>query len=113
MCSQAWRSGSATNYGTNGQRSWNGRLWHVGNYGHSFGNTLVPPNSQYPYCQFYDSNGDFDSAGINGLSSYHPGGANVAFADGSVRFLKNSVAWNTLWGLGSIAQGETISSSQY
>ncbi|AMV39089.1 DUF1559 domain-containing protein [Planctomyces sp. SH-PL62] len=112
-CSQAWISRSAGGYGTNGQRSWNGRMWHVGNYGHALGNLLVPPNSQYPYCQFYDSNGDFDSAGINGLSSFHPGGANVCFGDGSVRFLKNSVSWPVLWAIGSRAQGETVSSDSY
>ena len=112
-CAAAWQSKSDSGYGTNGQRSWNGRLWHHGNYGHAFGNLLVPPNSQYPYCQFYDSNGDFDSAGINGLSSFHSGGANVAFADGSVRFLKNSVAYNVLWALGSRAQEDVVSSDQY
>ncbi len=112
-CSAAWISKSASGYGTNGQRSWNGRLWHIGNYGHAFGNTLVPPNSQYPYCQFYDSNGDFDSAGINGLSSFHSGGANVCFADGSVRFLKNSVAYGVLWSLGSRDQGDVVSSDSY
>ncbi|WP_337174893.1 DUF1559 domain-containing protein [Paludisphaera sp.] len=112
-CAQEHRTGSNTAYGTNGQRSWNGRMWHVGNYGHALGNTLVPPNSQYPYCQFWEGNGDFDSAGINGLSSFHPGGANVAFADGSVRFIKNSINWQTLWALGSRAQGETVSSDSY
>jgi len=111
-CSQSWQSRTGS-YGTNGQRSWNGRLWHIGNYGHALGNTLVPPNSQYPYCQFWDSNGDFDSAGINGLSSFHPGGANVCFADGSVRFLKSSINWPVLWALGSRAQGETVSSDSY
>ena len=113
MCSQAWRDRSNTAYGTNGQRSWNGRMWHVGNYGHALGNTLVPPNSQYPYCQFWEGNGDFDSAGINGLTSNHPGGAHVALADGSVRFLKNSISWPVLWALGSRAQGETLSSDSY
>ena len=34
-------------------------------------------------------------------------------ADGSVRFLKNSVNQLTLWGLGSRAQGEVISSDSY
>ncbi len=34
-------------------------------------------------------------------------------ADGSVRFLKSSVAWNTLWALGSRAQGEVVSSDSY
>jgi prepilin-type processing-associated H-X9-DG protein len=113
ICSQAWQSGSDTAYGTNGQRSWNGRLWYIGNYGHAFGNTLVPPNSNYPYCQFFDTNGDFDSAGICGLSSFHPGGANVCFADGSVRFIKNSLDWTTLWSLGSRDQGESVSADSY
>jgi len=117
MAAQVWQQRPADNYsqngGNTGQRSWNGRFWHVGNYGHALGNTLVPPNSTYPYVQFYDSNGDFDSAGIVGLTSFHPGGANACFADGSVRFIKNSVAWATLWALGSRDQGETISSDQY
>jgi prepilin-type N-terminal cleavage/methylation domain-containing protein/prepilin-type processing-associated H-X9-DG protein len=45
--------------------------------------------------------------------SNHPGGVNVAFSDGSVHFLKNSVAPNTWWALGSRALGEVISSDQY
>ncbi len=46
-------------------------------------------------------------------SSLHPGGVNVAFADGSVHFIKNSVAPNTWWALGSRNLGEVISSDQY
>jgi prepilin-type N-terminal cleavage/methylation domain-containing protein/prepilin-type processing-associated H-X9-DG protein len=113
MCAQTWQARDNSSYGTNGQRSWNGRFWFVGQYGHAMGNLLVPPNSSYPYCQFWDSNGDFDSAGICGLSSFHTGGANVCFADGSVRFIKSSIAWNVLWALGSRDQGETVSSDQY
>jgi prepilin-type processing-associated H-X9-DG protein len=45
--------------------------------------------------------------------SRHPGGANVAFADGSVRFIKQSVAPPTWWALGSRAGGEIISADQY
>ena len=52
----------------------------------------LPPNSPYPNCQLEPWGGDMDSPGIYGLSSYHPGGCNVAFADGSVRFLKSSTA---------------------
>ncbi len=33
--------------------------------------------------------------------------------DGSVRFLKDSVSNTTLWALGSIKQGEVISSDSY
>jgi prepilin-type processing-associated H-X9-DG protein len=112
LCAQSWRSRSG-NYGTNGQRSWNGRAWAFGNYAHALGNTLVPPNSNFPYCQFWDTNSDFDSAGIVGLSSFHPGGANVCMADGSVRFIKSTVAYNILWALGSRDQGEAVSSDSY
>jgi prepilin-type processing-associated H-X9-DG protein len=47
------------------------------------------------------------------LRSFHPGGANVTMCDGSVRFLKNTTSIQTIWALGSISQGEIISSNQY
>jgi prepilin-type processing-associated H-X9-DG protein len=46
-------------------------------------------------------------------SSNHPGGVNVGFADGSVRFVKNSVSVQTWWALGSRNLGEVISSDSY
>ena len=46
-------------------------------------------------------------------SSYHPGGVNTLFADGSVRFIKNSVNGTTWRGLGTIAGGEVVSADQY
>ena len=46
-------------------------------------------------------------------SSNHPGGVNVAFSDGSVHFIKNSVAPNTWWALGSKGLGEIVSSDAY
>jgi prepilin-type processing-associated H-X9-DG protein len=46
-------------------------------------------------------------------SSYHPGGVNALFADGSVHFVKNSVSPVTWRALGSIAGGEVLSSDQY
>jgi hypothetical protein len=33
--------------------------------------------------------------------------------DGSVRFLKDSISNQTLWALGSIAQGEIVSADSY
>ena len=108
----AWNAATG-GYGTRGQRSWNGRMWHVGMYGHAMGNLLVPPNSNYPYIQYWDSNSDFDSAGVCGLTSFHPGGAHVLFADGSVKFLKSSVAYPVLWALGSKNGGENISADSF
>ena len=46
-------------------------------------------------------------------SSLHPGGVNALFADGSVRFVKNTVNPSTWRGLGTIAGGEVISADSY
>jgi prepilin-type N-terminal cleavage/methylation domain-containing protein/prepilin-type processing-associated H-X9-DG protein len=46
-------------------------------------------------------------------NSYHPGGVNVCFADGSVRFVKDTVAIGTWRALGTRAGGEVISADQY
>ena len=113
QCNAAWKTSPNTGFGTNGQRSWNGRMWHPGEYGHGLGNLVVPPNSQYPYCQFWNGNGDYDSGGINGPTSFHPGGANLCMADGSVHFIKTSIQWYTLWALGSRDQGEVVGADQY
>jgi len=112
QCAQKWQQ-RTDSFGTNGQRSWNGRMWHPGEYGHALGNMLVPPNSQYPYCQFWDTNSDWDSGGICGLTSDHSGGANICFADGSVHFIKSSVAYQVLWSLGSKNQSEVLTSDAY
>ncbi len=46
-------------------------------------------------------------------SSQHPGGVNVAFGDGSVRFVKNGVSLQTWQAIGTRNGGETISSDSY
>jgi prepilin-type N-terminal cleavage/methylation domain-containing protein/prepilin-type processing-associated H-X9-DG protein len=112
QCAQSWQSQSG-GFGTNGQRSWNGRHWAIGLYSYTLGNLLVPPNSPYPYCEFWSTNSDWDAGGIIGLTSYHSGGANVLMADGSVRFIKSSTNYLTLWSLGSRAQGEVIDANSY
>ncbi len=97
-------------------KQWNnlGNYWCQGLFGDTLGNLLAPPNSNYPNCAVYSYGGENDgSYGSYSLSSYHSGGANVGFADGSVRFLKSTVNQVTLWGLGSRAQGEVISSDSY
>ncbi|WP_435018068.1 DUF1559 domain-containing protein [Tundrisphaera sp. TA3] len=45
--------------------------------------------------------------------SFHPGGANVVMGDGSVRFLKSTLAANTLFGLIGINDGTIISADSY
>jgi prepilin-type N-terminal cleavage/methylation domain-containing protein/prepilin-type processing-associated H-X9-DG protein len=46
-------------------------------------------------------------------SSNHPGGVNVTFGDGSVKFIKDSVGIQPWWALGSRNGGEVISSDAY
>ena len=43
-----------------------------------------------------------------GASSYHPGGVNVGFLDGSVKFIKDSVSQQTWWAIATKAGGEVI-----
>jgi prepilin-type N-terminal cleavage/methylation domain-containing protein/prepilin-type processing-associated H-X9-DG protein len=50
---------------------------------------------------------------FNGARSRHPGGVNMVFGDGSVRFVKNSISPTTWLALGSIAAGEVLSSDSY
>jgi prepilin-type processing-associated H-X9-DG protein len=52
-------------------------------------------------------------APIQGLGSAHPGGYNAAFADGSVKFLKNSISPATLESLITRNGGEVISSDAF
>jgi prepilin-type N-terminal cleavage/methylation domain-containing protein/prepilin-type processing-associated H-X9-DG protein len=46
-------------------------------------------------------------------SSFHAGGVNTLFADGSVRFIKNTINGVTWRALGTIAGGEVVSADQY
>jgi len=43
-----------------------------------------------------------------GASSYHSGGVNVSFLDGSVKFIKDSVSQQTWWAIATKAGGEVI-----
>ena len=52
-------------------------------------------------------------APLFGAGSFHPGGFNAAFADGSVRFIKLSINLNTLRALITKAEGEVIDINSY
>jgi prepilin-type processing-associated H-X9-DG protein len=45
--------------------------------------------------------------------SLHPGGANLAMSDGSVRFIKASIAQQPYRALATRAGGEVVSADQY
>ena len=48
-----------------------------------------------------------------GASSNHPGGVNVGFLDGSVKFIRNSVSQMTWWAIATRAGGEVVDSNSY
>ncbi|WP_422928008.1 DUF1559 domain-containing protein [Singulisphaera sp. PoT] len=108
QCSQTWRSGG----GRQGKTPTLGEAWAFGLMGYSQGNVTLPPNAPYPNCNT-NGGGTIQSVGVFGLSSFHPGGANILLLDGSVKFLKDSVNKQTLWALGSMKQGEVISSDSF
>jgi prepilin-type processing-associated H-X9-DG protein len=111
-CKQQWGPGN-TAAGSPNNRSWIGEQWATGMPGRSLGNMLLPPNPATPNCLSCQGCGDYDGPGLFNLSSYHPGGAQVCLADGSVRFLKNTTAVTTIWALGSRNGSEVISSDSY
>jgi prepilin-type N-terminal cleavage/methylation domain-containing protein/prepilin-type processing-associated H-X9-DG protein len=97
----------------------NGNVWLAGNPGSCMlwdsYNHYMPPNST----GCIDKNFDGNTGGYGTLpdaippSSNHPGGVNVGFADGSVRFIKNSVSLQAWWGLGTRNGSEVISADAY
>jgi prepilin-type N-terminal cleavage/methylation domain-containing protein/prepilin-type processing-associated H-X9-DG protein len=52
-------------------------------------------------------------AGAAAASSNHPGGVNVGLADGSVRFIKDTVSLPAWWALGSRNLGEVLSADAF
>lgn len=68
--------------------SWN--WWVSGNYGDTAFTTFYPLNVQKKTQNF--KNQTEAGAFINAATSFHPGGANFAMCDGSVRFIKDSVS---------------------
>ena len=51
--------------------------------------------------------------GVIPPTSNHPGGVNMCLADGSVKFIKDTINVQTFWGLGTRNGGEVISADAY
>ena len=70
------------------------------------------PNSRNCSANYIQDWGQ-DFWGTSNASSLHPGGVNSCFADGSVRFVKDTINPITWWALGSRAGGEVVSADAY
>jgi prepilin-type processing-associated H-X9-DG protein len=72
----------------------------------------MTPNARS--CYFGGSNtAGHPIATMVGASSSHPGGVNVAFLDGTVRFVKNSINQNIWWAIATKAGGEIVSADSF
>jgi prepilin-type N-terminal cleavage/methylation domain-containing protein/prepilin-type processing-associated H-X9-DG protein len=108
-CNDAFKTGKRVYLGDKGNR------WGHGSEGITIFNTIVTPNSKtYPWgnCKWGTSSASPQSE-FNCANSYHAGGVNALTADGSVRFLKDSIAQNTWMALGTKAGNEVVSADSY
>jgi prepilin-type N-terminal cleavage/methylation domain-containing protein/prepilin-type processing-associated H-X9-DG protein len=111
---QSIPSGSAQ--ATNNTGWLNGFSWCLGYEWHTVVNSYHHYNTPNKFTCLNASDPGGLWGGTSGMStanSNHPAGVNVCFADGSVRFVKDTVAASTWWALGSRNGGEVVSSDQY
>ena len=111
-CATAWSNTASASYST-----MRGFSWCDGNGGWTYTNIIQTPNLDSVFrgggCRFNCAGCGIDSSFSYAVSSNHPGGANILMADGSVRFVKDSVGRLTWWALGTRNGGEVISSDSY
>jgi prepilin-type N-terminal cleavage/methylation domain-containing protein/prepilin-type processing-associated H-X9-DG protein len=85
--------------------SYGGASWLFSSFQMTCYNHAATPNSHIADCQNDQIPSKF-AAGVITARSLHAGGVNVAFVDGSIRFISNSVDLKTWRALGTAADGE-------
>ena len=88
-----------------------GWTWASGEYTNAVTNFVLMPNSKHYDCSAWGGVGT--GYGFYSARSKHPGGVNVLMADGSVKFIKDSIAPYTWYSLATAQGGETIGSDQF
>ena len=97
-------------------------IWADGHVHQSGFTTAWPPNKFTPggatKVEDVDLNGQREKLGGPTYAavtarSYHPGGVNALFGDGSVRFVKSTINGNTWRALGTIRGGEVVSADAF
>jgi prepilin-type N-terminal cleavage/methylation domain-containing protein/prepilin-type processing-associated H-X9-DG protein len=88
---------------------WKGEWW-------AWGAQMIYSHTNMPNryaCQYNDQNNDWRATiTLINASSNHPGGVNVLFMDGSVRFIKSSISYQPWYAIATPDRGETLSSDQ-
>jgi len=98
------------NNGVTQNWDWKGEWW-------IYGGTAVYSHTQTPNrraCDYSDIGQDSrGTITMRNASSNHPGGANMAFMDGSVKFIKSTVSNPTWYALATPDYGEVLSADSY
>jgi prepilin-type N-terminal cleavage/methylation domain-containing protein/prepilin-type processing-associated H-X9-DG protein len=94
----------------NQQYQWKGEWW-------GYGASMIYSHTQMPNrtsCVYHDINQDGRATiSLFSASSNHPGGVNVLFMDGSVRFVKNTVDYRPWYAISTPKGGEAVSSDAF
>ena len=105
-CDQAWQGRSGT---VDLSR---GKVWAHGSMSFTMLNTVATPNANNGTWTYCGNLGSGSLAAYAEADSFHPGGVNTLMADGSVKFVKNSINQLVWFALGTKANGEIISADQ-
>ena len=94
------------------------RYWRWAEPDGSYGVSGQPNNKFQPTNEGTDFATTTNSAGNNAgandeLFSFHPGGVNALFGDGSVKFIKDSISVKTLRSIVTLKGGEVVDASSY
>jgi prepilin-type N-terminal cleavage/methylation domain-containing protein/prepilin-type processing-associated H-X9-DG protein len=91
-----------------------GTRWSMGVNAWTMFSTILTPNEKmWSSCRIGCAGCGVDNSHIMSATSQHPGGVNVCMADGSVKFIKNSINRTTWWSLGTRGGGEVVSADSY
>jgi prepilin-type processing-associated H-X9-DG protein len=82
-----------------------GQAWMYHAYAHTWYTHVLPPNSAIPDCSY--RTGVYSDAVVSARSR-HPGGVHAALADGSVRFVNESIDLALWRALSTRAGGESV-----
>jgi prepilin-type N-terminal cleavage/methylation domain-containing protein/prepilin-type processing-associated H-X9-DG protein len=109
-------------YNCTGRRCVNGNTWESGAWA-GWQNGFAPSGSNRDGTFDANNSGpctmncvNFGLAGPwnhGNIYSFHTGGSNMLFGDGSVRFVKDSIPWNVLCALLTAASGEAVDDAPY
>ncbi|MFO0892609.1 MAG: DUF1559 domain-containing protein [Isosphaeraceae bacterium] len=94
-------------YPLSGWGAWASATHPIGSQGDVLLSAVVPINYRVPSGSG-EANWDWEDNRLSAFGSGHGQGANFAFADGSVRFVRDSIAWGALRALCTRRRGEVI-----